>query len=499
MGSLIKESGKTTLKVYDKGPILLLADNTTLPAGLVSADYDFPLPLDISTDRAPVSITSKGLPPGLKIDPLTWHIVGKPTAPSSATGPFKVTLTARNLSSSDTAIVFLHIDSLLPRLQGHYAGVVDAPAPALGGSLTLDLKSTGLMSGNLTLGAESFPFLNKPLDAKIGDHPTGRIILPRKSPLPSVTLDFEINNSSGGLSGTVTDGIAAPVNVTAWAHTPPTVAQQGIYTAALDITPGQSPDPAGDPAYPQGYGFCTITVGAKDVKGSGKLADGTAVTFSSVLGSTGAIPVHIMLYSSTGFTQGWLQLNATDLVDGTLAWQKNPQLATSKNYNYKTGIPRHDLTLAGSKYNKTIAPVLGLTDGGVGSTNAKLSFSDAGLSTAATEPALNATTFRISNTNGVTMPANPANPATLTLKLTGATGLFTGTFLLKGDLDPTDTVLPIAVLSRSVKYSGVIVQRPGINQGVGHFLLNQLPKAGPPKTTLATSDILSGRMTLGPK
>jgi hypothetical protein len=232
------------------------------------------------------------------------------------------------------------------------------------------------------------------------------------------------------------------------------------------------------------------------VKGSGKLADGTGISFTSVIGSTGRIPVHLMLYSNTGSAQGWLQLNAPDLADGTLDWLKNPQLATSKNYNYKSGFLLHQIRVAGSKYNKAIAPILGLVDGGVGTTNARITFQDGGISTAVMVNDLNNITFRISTTNGVTIPANTL---ALGLKLSASTGVLSGGFTLKNDLDATDTVQPVRTLPRPVKFFGLIVQRPGINLGVGHFLLSEMPKAGPPKTTLSTSDILSGKMVFGPK
>ena len=113
---------------------------------------------------------------------------------------------------------------------------------------------------------------------------------------------------------------------------------------------------------------------------------------------------------------------------------------------------------------------------------------------------LNATTFRITNLNTLVMPVGAvANPAALTFALNAATGALSGTFTLAKDPDPTDHVLPIALLSRKVAFAGVIVPRVSINKGVGYFLMPKLPEDGPPKTTLLTSDILSGSVELGPK
>jgi len=45
--------------------------------------------------------------------------------------------------------------------------------------------------------------------------------------------------------------------VQAWRNTLQPPALQGAYTAVLDFTPLQVPDPTGDVAYPQGNGFGT--------------------------------------------------------------------------------------------------------------------------------------------------------------------------------------------------------------------------------------------------
>ena len=55
------------------------------------------------------------------------------------------------------------------------------------------------------------------------------------------------------------------------------------------------------------------------------------------------------------------------------------------------------------------------------------------------------------------------------------------------------------MLSRTVHYYGLIVQRVSVNKALGFFLLSKLPENGPPKTTLATSDILSGSVELEAK
>lgn len=527
------ESGVTTLKVYDKAPIIQLATNDALPPAIVSGTYhdgtghEYVVPVDPSSDRSVVTFSAT-LPSGLKINPTTGAITGKPLVASPVTGPFKVTITATNAVNKHTVVVLLTVSPLPSPVVGTFNGLIDRDVSltsglslnatktvSFGGSLYVATTATGVFSGRVVLGAVTYSFVTKVLDTSIGGHPIAHVVIPRGTATP-LMLDFTINKDTGELAGTITDSVAPTVNVRAWRHTAPAATMLGAYTAVIDFTPGQVPDPTGNLAYPHGYGFGTLTVAAASASWSGKLSDGTAVTFATTIGSTGQIPMHMMLYTNTGSVHGWMQITADHpttptngglpLLDGTIDWVKAAQLPTSTNHNYKAGIPLHSLTVAGGKYVKVVPTVLGLVDGGVGTTNARLTFSDGGL----TGPApiigammagdLNATTFRITNLNTLVMPVGAvANPAALTFALNAATGALSGTFTLAKDPDPTDHVLPIALLSRKVAFAGVIVPRVSINKGVGYFLMPKLPEDGPPKTTLLTSDILSGSVELGPK
>jgi hypothetical protein len=103
---------------------------------------------------------------------------------------------------------------------------------------------------------------------------------------------------------------------------------------------------------------------------------------------------------------------------------------------------------------------------------------------------------RITSTNAVMMPPAANNPASVTLTITTSSGLINGSFTLKNDPDPTDTTAPIALLTRTASYTGVLVPRFGV--GVGQFQLPQLPsQQGAMKTTLNTSSIWSGQVFFG--
>jgi len=540
MGAIFRESGAFSLKIYDQAPIIQLAINAVLPPGIVSGSYHdgtgdpYAVPVDTSSDRAVVTFSSPNLPAGLKIDPVTGVIYGKPTVASKVTlafpagEPFKVTLIATNGVTNHSVVVLMHISPLPVAAVGTFNGLVDRDASlssglslntaktfSAGGTLNVTTSVPGIFSGNLVLGTLSYPFSAKVLDAEIGANPTATVVIARKLPLTNLTLAFSIDKTTGELTGTVTDGVAPTVNVQAWCNTLQPLALQGAYTAVLDFTPLQAPDPTGDVAYPQGNGFGTLTVTTKGATWSGRLADGTVATYATTIGGTGQVPLHLMLYTNTGSVHGWMQVTADNvltptnagqpLLDGAVDWVKIAQAATSTNQNYKSGFALHKLTIAGGKYVKG-TPLLGIADTGVGTTNAKLTFSEGGLTGpppivgASMATALNTTAFRLTSTNTLVMPAAVDNPATLKfVSFSATTGAFTGTCVLKNDPDPTDLVAPITQLSRTVSFAGLLVPRVGINQGVGYFLLSKLPELGSPNTTLRTSPILSGQIVLGAK
>jgi hypothetical protein len=92
-----------------------------------------------------------------------------------------------------------------------------------------------------------------------------------------------------------------------------------------------------------GHGYATLAVNAKGTaKLVGKLADGTAITSTSLVGDDGGsnwvIPVHVFLYKSLGVVTGELQLPKPEPVGsaavlGTLQWVRpaDPKAKTYKN------------------------------------------------------------------------------------------------------------------------------------------------------------------------
>jgi hypothetical protein len=480
---------------------------------------------------------------------------GKPNAP----GTYTLKITATNAAgTSEAQTVIIEVASLPEASVGTFNGLVDRDtslsAPVLiptgltlqghGGCLyNLAITHSGHFTGTLKLEDKTYTFpAGSRLDASVDADPTATVILVRGTAADTIadlTFTFMIDKDTGELTGTITDGLPAstPIPVHAWRNSwkttgttqsPPhsAAALAGNYTAVLDLDPNFRNDFA-HPDIPQGRGYLTLTVTTTGVATwGGQLADGTAFTGSTTLGPDGEIPLHLILYTpaaptTAGSVHGWAQARVDSaplslnsghpLLDGELDWIKLPQLSTSTTRSYRFGFPLHRLTVIGGLYVAPPpgTPILGLTDFGVGTHNAQLSFSEASLisstlagpgSPAGSRAGTLNQLLRITATNSIIIPAGAANnPGSVTLSLTAAEaparqgrgrttaaaapakGLMSGRFILK------DSLPGYPPATRTVSWVGILIPRLGI--GAGQFQLPQLP-------TPATSEILSGQVIL---
>lgn len=539
MGGPTKTTGMFTVNlrhapiVADLGPLAWIVSGTVTDR--------------VQAQNFPTTFTFKNLPAGVIGNTATGQLSGKPTTATTSTQSFTV-IASNPAGGSVPKTISYTIEALPTYSVGTFNALLDrdttVSAPVAtpagqklqghGGRLTnLVITSTGTFTGTLNLEDKSYPMPSGiKVDAVVGGNFTSATVPiirgTKTDAIPDLTLFFEINNTSGQLDGTVTDGLpsSTPIPVHGWRNSwtttgvspNPATALAGYYTAALE------PDVSlqgfvAHPDIPQGNGYFTLTITtAGVVTWGGKLADGTAVTGGTTLGPNGEMPMHMMLYTPTvattaGSAHGWVVagagVNSSNLSDNTLDhdlggdflpmfdWMKRAQSAASTSRSYKAGIPLHKLQIIGGGYDPVAnTPVLGLT-------KAKLVFSEGDIihSSLAGPGSPNGSltgtlnqAFGISATNVVAMPTGAFdNPGTVTLKLDGKTGSISGNFTLK-DNDPTDLVAPILVVTRSVPWSGVIV--PRLSKGVGQFQLPQLPAYGPPKTTSTTSPQLSGQTVL---
>ena len=518
-------SGNITLIVYDAAPIIL--NPVAMPHGIVGGSYSFQIPVDPSDNVTPTSFSATGLPAGLTLNASTGLISGRITGTAKS---YTVTLKAANAKGSSSAAPspILIVDPFPSGVAGTYNGLVARdPLPlavanlngGLGGALSMTITSTGSYTGKLALGAVSYPLTGVFL-ATVGSSSltASSTIIPRTPPLDQLALSFATTGGTGEVTGSVTDNVPFPavsVAFTAlinpWSATANKAPLAATYTARLKITdptligtdPTTTPPGATTNAvYPQGSGYATVTITtAGAVTWIGRMGDGTAptTTYTTTMAQNGTFPAHLLLDGGHGACQGIVTAspdtgatnNGLPLLDGVLDWNKTGA-ASATDHTYANGIPLINLTIAGGQYKAPAAgsPVLGITATSVGTNNARLVFTDGGLTTIATFPTavagaamaadLGRLDLRITSTNTAdlthTVPAG--NPTGLSFALNTATGAMSGSFTLKD-----------AAVTRKVSYYGLLVPRLSVNQGVGYFLLPELPAT-------STSPILSGQVLL---
>jgi sugar lactone lactonase YvrE len=296
-----------------------------------------------------------------------------------------------------------------------------------------------------------------------------------------------------------------------YCYNPPATHLAGTYNVAAELPEML----AGVQAYPQGNSFGTMTVTTRGtVTWVGFMADGAPTTCSTMLGGSyynsyiNYVPLHFMLYGNTGSAQGWQELMSDYydynqnmpqtptmmseiLIDGVLDWYKIPE-ALPASRSYAQGIPLHVQTTLGEENMPPPSNqvVLGF---GPPPGNALLSFTEGGIGFGFGQ------IFNISTSNVVSFPSVNPNQVKMTT-FNASTSKFSGNFTLSGSGDnprPTSTTKKSGTstsIIRTANFNGVLLRRLG--QGVGYFLLNQLPSAGPPPTTLTTSPILSGQVII---
>jgi len=244
------------------------------------------------------------------------------------------------------------------------------------------------------------------------------------------------------------------------------VAERARYNATLETT--AAPDQA---QFPLGSGHASVTIAANGTAvWTGKTADGSSLTFSTVMAEDRTVPLHAMTHANTGSLQGEAVINsATFSITGSTTsgfdWFKISQPLSKIDMSYKPGFPVHALNLYGGRYLPgNIHSYLGLIN-----SPAPMRISLAESRVSAFQQA-----FTLTAPGKVTVPANTRG---FTLSITAATGIFSGTFK---EGSPAVTA----------SYTGILFddQTAGSRRGQGYFLL--------PDTTSSSSPLQSGVLTL---
>jgi hypothetical protein len=237
----------------------------------------------------------------------------------------------------------------------------------------------------------------------------------------------------------------------------------GNYTAVLGALGGNGVPVSG---YPRGAGFATMKVSkAGVVELVGRLADGSAVSYSNALSSGNEWPVYVPLYGNRGYMVGTVQFDPSQVetdAAGLLDWYRPDGVTALKNYpsGWNTGI---GLDLKASKYVVPVrgasTTVLGISAAGIGMNNIRIrtvgqlgtTSNEAGISVA------NAITV-----NGATAGSSGANG--LSVRVDARTGLFAASSFQYGGVS---CGIQGAVLQKSRNAAGYFQYAPARVNPVG--------------------------------
>ncbi len=447
--------------------------------------------------QSPTSYRLRGkLPTGIRFNAVNGELTGRPTT----VGTHTLYLSAVNAAGTSDEIEFVWtVEEFPPELVGSWRGLVARQADTnaqLGGSLSLTVSPTGSFSARLTQGARAFAWSGQ-LDAKPAKAAFATpFSLSRGTNLAPLVGSFTLDPLSGLLSGSC--GHGSPGTGTAltgfrspWRSTLKPVTATTVFNTAFMLPLGSLEER--DIAYPHGVSWAVLSLSPTgSLSWSGRMADDTLITGSTLLGPSGQWFMHQMLYANTGSVWSASTLTlGTGLVDGTLTWLKQPALRNPPR-NYGNGIPLHTLQTQGALYVRPARDqmLLSLSPPGVfpQELNARLLFQGESL----TQPLEQSFQVTLSGTARVPTPL-ALNPQSVRLSLTGTDGRFSGSFSFR-DPHPWATNKP-AIL-RTATFRGLILQRSGLQQGIGYFILPRLPEDEIEPVT--ATPILSGKVELLP-
>jgi photosystem II stability/assembly factor-like uncharacterized protein len=464
------ESGAHVLTVFDSAPIIS-PDPVVMDDAILSGDYSFFIPLDAMGGSA-TSFTASPLPPGLKLNATTGEIYGRPTSAKS----YALTLTAKNSIGTDSAPATLVVKVLTPGAAGDYIGIIERGpvSGGLGGRLDLKITPTGSYTGKVILGSKTHPLPAGSINADTGSSLVTAALSIKRPPLPQLDVTFTIDTDTKRFtSGSITSATFGSSTFSGWRNTWSTTTQSsqydGYYTFSLDV-----PSPlVGDNDIPQGLGFGSFKVPLKgeSFTTSGRTADGDTFTSSAFLGPDGDLaffddlPAKGSLLGMLDIVPGTGPGFDDNTLVGNLTWSRPANTAAA----YAAGFNPFSLIATGGSYISpaTTSIVLGKPTPATAG-NGALAFFDAGIG----GPPSRADRL-VSLLPGASLNIAAAGLTQTTLKITPATGAFSGGFTLVDAHPVTPGVKPI---TRKPTFQGIIVPTPTGHEGHGFFLLQQLPE-----------------------
>ncbi len=339
---------------------------------------------------------------------------------------------SRNESTPLAITVVRPIDSSLSGRWDAALVPVAGPSP-LRGALLLTFAANGTCTGTLTLEAATYSLTGSLLP----DESFRAVIKPKG--LPDIVITGTLSTftpataADGALVGNVSISGSSVATFTArrspWSTK---VLADASLAGRFHLITSR-------PAEPYGYGYLiTTTARTGTASISGKLPDGTGVTWSGVMSATGSLPVFVRLYTTSAIKGS---LSGSPVIDGPshavpsagMKWVR-PANFSDKQF---TGGFDLDLTVSGPAYVAAPAApgnlrVMGLS---ASSPNATATYAADGVVTPSTQ------TFTVNANNSITMPSNLDG---LTLSVVPSTGLWTGSMKATGTTTRTSIYLLIS-------------------------------------------------------
>jgi photosystem II stability/assembly factor-like uncharacterized protein len=503
-GSLTTE---TRLIVYNAKPVILTPGPTSedpilMPDAIVGGSYAaWPVPIDTDPLLTPTSYSASGLPKGLTLNRISGIVSGVPTVALAAARDYPVVFTAANAKGKTTARALLRLHPLPAQTIGSYSGPVERVAgfySGLGGRVDLTIGSTGAYSGKLVLAGTTLAFKGT-LSTTLSSPLSTATAVIRRVRQTDLQVSFTVDPSQQRLQvGQLFDGTFTP-SFQAWRNlwTLPEGAHLPAYIGQFNLA--LKPPVADAILHPQGVGFARFSVvrsGRLTV--SGVLADATAFTCSTFIGPLGEVLIYRQLYSNRGSVSGHLLATAgtpetlPPFADSgfsqTLQWSR-PAL---NSRTYRAGFGPIQLTPSGGRYlpPDKFTPPMEVIDGGLGTSNTALSFTDGGIADTTISPNV---LVRLQAGGKVGLPAAAENPRSTRLTISSSTGALSGSFRLL-DQNPA---MPGTNVTRNSTHRGLLIREGGVLRGYGFFLLAKRPAAASTEKP-TTTDLLSGQMSLTP-
>ncbi len=437
----------------------------------------------LSANEPTAVFTVRGLPRGLRYDPVQKAIVGLLNVP----GPYTITIIPSTVAGAGEPSVFTF--TLRPLPLGGGAGAMGAAlleksptfTQSMGGRIQITITPTGAVSGVLALGPGGWGFRGQVTISTAGVISLNTLVARRG--LSTLSLALTIDATTRTFAGSLNDG---PSSLPISGHlfhdvASVTLAQRDAMPArALSTWLSLTSADVGNAAVPQGVGTArfagtkTLMIGA-----AGRLADGSAFT----LGLSALDPhltTYLPLYAGKGSLWGRLAespihavtLSARVPVMGALEWIKTgPMNSLDRAY-----VPNGFSVKLQTRGSLDEVPVAGINRLGSADApgNAYLSFTQGGL-----EPFSMNQALRLDALGRVTLTPG-AGSVPLVFAVNHRTGEFSGSFRLIQGSEIRAATLRGLILPDAVN--------PGRWVGRGHFTLPGLPAA--------TSPILSGAVEL---